>query len=68
MLKRQVVNRERTDVHKIITRRSSLKFFDDSVVNLGIGFLEMITEAADQIGVDKDVNLTVKSGVIGGVV
>lgn len=58
--------RERTIVHDIISRRSSIELFDKAVVNLGVGIPEMIPEAAEEIGLKKDITLTVESGVIGG--
>ena len=58
--------RERTIVHDIISRRSAIELFDEAVVNLGVGIPEMIPEAAEEIGLKKDITLTVESGVIGG--
>lgn len=58
--------RERTIVHDIIAKRSSIELFDNAVVNLGVGIPEMIPEAAEKINFKKDITLTVESGVIGG--
>jgi len=60
------LEKERTFAHRVIARRAAKELSQDDVVNIGVGLPEMIPDAASEIGVDKDITLTVESGAIGG--
>jgi len=50
----------------IIGKRAAMELKKDDVVNIGIGIPELVGKYASQLGILKDVNLTVEAGGVGG--
>lgn len=61
------IARERGFAHMIIGRRAAMELSPGDVINLGVGMPEMVSLAAQKMGIIKDLIFTVEPGVIGGV-